>query len=433
MKTAIVGGGAAGFFLAVNLKEMVPEMDVCIFERGQRVLRKVELSGGGRCNCTNSFEHVADLSEVYPRGHRLMKRLFNVFDHRDAYAWFERHGVHLVTQDDACVFPASQDAHTITGCFLDEAHRLGTSIRTGSAIESLSQLRDYDFIAVTTGGCPKIHTPHSTLHPSHSTLHTSPSTLHTSPSTLHPSPSTHHTSPTWPLLEEAGVELVEPVPSLFTFNIADDQLRALMGIVSEATVMIPGTKMKAQGPLLITHWGMSGPAILRLSSYGARLLHENHYRLPLAVNWTGLRPDEVLAEIQLTAATHPQKKPTSVRPFGLTGRLWEYLVGKSLGHRATTTWAALSRKELNRLANTLTNDEYQIAGRAPFKDEFVTCGGIALSSVNASTLESKSRPGLYFAGEVLDIDGVTGGFNFQAAWTTAYVVASSIARKCKPA
>lgn len=386
MKTAIVGGGAAGFFLALNLKEMAPEMEVTIFERGQRVLRKVEVSGGGRCNCTNSFANVRDLSEVYPRGHRLMKRLFNVFGHRDAYAWFERHGVKLVTQEDGCVFPATQDSHTIINCFLQEARRLGINICTGANIESFSQLSDYDYVAVTTGGGSSAFTER---------------------------------------LEET---VVVSVPSLFTFAIDDERLHSLMGIVSEASVMIPGTKLKAQGPLLITHWGMSGPAILRLSSYGARLLYENHYRLPLSVNWTGIRPDDVLAELLQVVTINPQKKPATVRPFGLTGRLWEYLVQKSLGDRAGNTWASFSKKELNKLANVLCNDEYQIAGRAPFKDEFVTCGGIALSNINASTLESKRQPRRYFAGEVLDIDGVTGGFNFQAAWTTAYVVAQSIAK-----
>ena len=200
-----------------------------------------------------------------------------------------------------------------------------------------------------------------------------------------------------------------------------------MGIVTEATAMIPGTKLKASGPLLITHWGMSGPAILRLSSYAARLLYDNQYHLPLSVNWTNAKPDEVLQELYAIAAAHPQKQITNIRPYGLTGRLWEYIISKALGERSEGKWLSLNKKEMNRLSNMLTNDEYQIAGRAPFKDEFVTCGGVSLQSINSSTLESKTRPRLYFAGEVLDIDGVTGGFNFQAAWTTAYVVAKSIA------
>ena len=389
MKTAIVGGGAAGFFLAVNLKEMMPEMEVTIFERGQHVLRKVAISGGGRCNCTNSFASVGDLSEVYPRGHRLMKRLFNVFDNRDAYQWFERHGVPLVTQDDDCVFPASQDAQSIVGCLLGNARRLGVEIRTGRKIASLDELNGYDYIAVTTGG----------------TTSEKLSTVNYQLSTI------------------------SPCPSLFSFRIDDERLQALMGIVTEATAMIPGTKLKASGPLLITHWGMSGPAILRLSSYAARLLYDNQYRLPLSVNWTNAKPDEVQQELYGIAAAHPQKQIANIRPYGLTGRLWEYIIRKALGDRSEGKWLSLNKKEMNRLSNMLTNDEYQIAGRAPFKDEFVTCGGVSLQSINPSTLESKTHPRLYFAGEVLDIDGVTGGFNFQAAWTTAYVVAKSIAEK----
>ena len=389
MKTAIVGGGAAGFFLAVNLKEMMPEMEVTIFERGQHVLRKVAISGGGRCNCTNSFASVGDLSEVYPRGHRLMKRLFNVFDNRDAYQWFERHGVPLVTQDDDCVFPASQDAQSIVGCLLGNARKLGVEIRTGRKIASLDELNGYDYIAVTTGG----------------TTSEKLSTVNYQLSTI------------------------SPCPSLFSFRIDDERLQALMGIVTEATAMIPGTKLKASGPLLITHWGMSGPAILRLSSYAARLLYDNQYHLPLSVNWTNAKPDEVLQELYAIAAAHPQKQIANIRPYGLTGRLWEYIISKALGERSEGKWLSLNKKEMNRLSNMLTNDEYQIAGRAPFKDEFVTCGGVSLQSINPSTLESKTHPKLYFAGEVLDIDGVTGGFNFQAAWTTAYVVAKSIAEK----
>ena len=389
MKTAIVGGGAAGFFLAVNLKEMMLEMEVTIFERGHHVLRKVAISGGGRCNCTNSFASVGDLSEVYPRGHRLMKRLFNVFDNRDAYQWFERHGVPLVTQDDDCVFPASQDAQSIVGFLLGNARRLGVEIRTGRKIASLDELNGYDYIAVTTGG----------------TTSEKLSTVNYQLSTI------------------------SPCPSLFSFRIDDERLQALMGIVTEATAMIPGTKLKASGPLLITHWGMSGPAILRLSSYAARLLYDNQYRLPLSVNWTNEKPDKVLQELYGIAAAHPQKQIANIRPYGLTSRLWEYIIRKALGERSEGKWLSINKKEMNRLINMLTNDEYQIAGRAPFKDEFVTCGGVSLQSINPSTLESKSHPRLYFAGEVLDIDGVTGGFNFQAAWTTAFVVAKSIAEK----
>ena len=390
MKTAIIGGGPAGFFLAINLKEMRPEMAVTIFEKSKQVLAKVEISGGGRCNCTNSFAEVGDLSEVYPRGHRLMKRLMKGFSQEDAYNWFERHGVRLTTQEDQCVFPMSQDSHTIINCFLAEARRHNIEIRTEAKIDLLEQLSDYDFIAVTTGGSPKAD------------------------------------GLRW--LRDLGHEIETPVPSLFTFQIADEALHALMGTVVENVVtLIPGTKMRAEGPLLITHWGMSGPAILKLSSYGARLLAEQHYQAPLAVNWTKRRDTEVLTLLNEVMIRNAQKQLKTVPPCGLPSRLWVYLVEKCLGERSNGRWGSLNKKELNRLANLLSGgDSYQIVGRAAFKDEFVTCGGISLSAVNPATLESRHVPHLFFAGEVLDIDGITGGFNFQAAWTTAYTVACAI-------
>ena len=389
MKTAIIGGGAAGFFLAVNLKEMMPQMDVTIFERSRQVLAKVAISGGGRCNCTNSFEDITDLSQVYPRGHRLLKRLFNVFDYRAAYNWFEAHGVSLVTQDDHCVFPAAQDSRAIIDCFLALARHHHIEIRTNSKITSLEDVAGYDFVAVTTGGSPKGE------------------------------------GLRW--LAALGHEIEAPVPSLFSFAIHDRQLQALMGLVTEADTLIPGTKLRASGPLLITHWGVSGPAVLKLSSYAARYLAERHYQAPLSINWLQLNDHEATATLSEQILLQPKKLLTSHNPFGLQQRLWTYLVEKALTNRSHIRWSELNKKDVNRLVNVLLNDTYTIVGRAPFKDEFVTCGGISLKAVNPSTLESRHLPRLFFAGEVLDIDGITGGFNFQAAWTTAYTVACSIA------
>ena len=389
MKTAVVGGGAAGFFLAVNLKEMMPEMQVDVFERSNRVLSKVEVSGGGRCNCTNSFREVSDLSQVYPRGHRLVKRLFNVFNHQDAYRWFESHGVSLVTQDDECVFPQAQDSHAVIDCFLTLARRYQIAIHKGARVQALSELHDFDFVAVTTGGSPKGE------------------------------------GLRW--LAELGHEIETPVPSLFTFSIDDSRLHALQGlVVNDTTVHIPGTKLRADGALLITHWGLSGPAILRLSSYAARHLADNGYQAPLSINWLQHNEADTQAALYEMAVRQPQKQLTTCNPFELQQRLWSYLVEKALSSRSVVRWAELNKKDVNRLVNVLVNDTFQIVGRAPFKDEFVTCGGISLKAVNPSTLESRHVPRLYFAGEVLDIDGVTGGFNFQAAWTTAYTVARSI-------
>ena len=388
MKTAVVGGGAAGFFLAVNLKEMMPDMQVVIFERSHHVLAKVEVSGGGRCNCTNSFASVSDLSQVYPRGHRLLKRLFNNFDYQDAYRWFEEHGVPLVTQEDQCVFPQAQDSHAIIDCFLSLARRYHIAIRKGCKVQSLEDVSDFDYVVVTTGGSPKGE------------------------------------GLRW--LAELGHEIEAPVPSLFTFSIHDKQLQALMGVVTDVETMIPGTKLRANGPLLITHWGMSGPAVLKLSSHAARYLAEHDYQAPLAVRWLSLSDQEIASLLYEQVATQPKKQLTTYNPFGLQQRLWAYLVLKALDTRSQIRWTELNKKDVNRLVNVLLNDTYQIAGRAPFKDEFVTCGGVSLKAVNPSTLESRHVPHLYFAGEVLDIDGVTGGFNFQAAWTTAYTVALSI-------
>ena len=395
-KTAIVGGGAAGFFLAINLKEMVPDMQVTIFERSNKVLAKVEVSGGGRCNCTNSFAEISDLQMAYPRGHRLLKRLFKGFNHEDAYEWFENHGVELVTQDDECVFPKAQDSHAIIDCFLRLAQRYHIIIGKGRRIQQLDELEDYDYVAVTTGGSPKGE------------------------------------GLRW--LAALGHEIEAPVPSLFTLSINDKQLTALQGlVVDEVTAFIPGTKMKATGPLLLTHWGMSGPAILKLSSYAARWLAEHDYQQPLSIKWTPMTETEVQEQLHHAMVKEPQKQLTTFCPLQLPQRLWTYLLEKSIGERSRIRWSELNKKDINRLVNTLTNDSYQTSGRGTFKDEFVTCGGIALSSVNAQTLESKHVKNLYFAGEVLDIDGITGGFNFQAAWTTAYTVAKAICEAEKQA
>lgn len=389
-RVAIVGGGAAGFFLAINLKEMCPQLEVTIIEGGTRVLRKVEISGGGRCNVTNSFEDVGNLREVYPRGHRLMGRLFKLFDHRSAFQWFERRGVALVVQEDHCVFPRSQDAHTIIRLFQNEARRLGVIVKTGCKVQHLDELAAYDYICITMGGQPRAEG-----------------------------------------LSWLGQELAEPVPSLFTLSIGDEGLTRLTGLViAHAQAMIPGTKQRASGPLLITHWGMSGPCILKLSSYAARHLHDAGYRSPLLVNWLGIDEQEAMAVVGDMMRQWPQKLVTTVAPQPLQQRLWAYLAGKALGNRAAQApWGSLNAKEQRRLASVLTTDDYRITGRAPHRDEFVTCGGVALSAVNPQTLESRTRPGLFFAGEVLDIDGITGGFNFQAAWTTAYTVAQSIASR----
>lgn len=401
---AVVGGGAAGFFAAIAAKQTNPEARVTIFERGQKVLAKVLITGGGRCNLTNSFAQIMDLKQAYPRGDKMMKRLFNVFSHKDTWQWFEQRGVKLVKQDDECVFPISQSAQSVVDALTHEAHKLGVEVRTGYAVEAVKQMENGDLqllfkvqkpvtvqrAAITTGGSPQANALQ--------------------------------------YLANLGHNIVQPVPSLFTFNIADAAFKALMGTVVEgATVSLVGTKHKATGPLLVTHWGASGPAILKLSSYGARYVHDCDYQFPIAVNWIGLTNSALVAEhLQGIVDSNPRKFLTSVHPFGLPTRMWQYILEKTaLG--ADKRWDELGKKGLNKLVEALTNDQYKVTGKGAFRDEFVTCGGVSLSDINLNTMESKVCKNLYFAGEVLDVDAITGGFNLQAAWTTGFVAGKSMA------
>ena len=403
MKIAIIGGGAAGFFAAIHLKQWAPSAKVEILERTSKVLAKVKVSGGGRCNLTNSFAQVTDLSQVYPRGFRLLKRLFREFSNEDTYQWYENNGVPLVTQEDECVFPQAQDSDAVILCLKRQAMSLGVEVRTGCSVVSVERtgegalcvhlsdgtVNTFDRVLLTTGGAPKGE------------------------------------GHDW--LSALGHKIEKPCPSLFTFKINDSALTALMGIVVEhVQTAITGTKMRAEGPLLITHWGMSGPAILKLSSHGARYLAEHGYKAQLLINWSGdVTVDAVIADLMAIAGSSPRKQLVTVRPYGLQQRLWSYLIERC-GLPADRTWGELGKKGINRLVNVLTSDIYEIADRGTYKDEFVTCGGVSLDSVSSKTLESKVCAGLYFAGEVLDIDGVTGGFNLQAAWTTGYVAAKGI-------
>lgn len=403
---AIIGGGAAGFFCAIQLAEMRPDLSITIFEQQKKVLAKVEISGGGRCNCTNSFRDVTDLGQVYPRGAKLLKKLFKQFGPRDAFKWFEDHGVPLTIQEDQCVFPEAQDSHAIINCFLSEAQRLGIRIKLGSKVDDIEQLFNggYDYVVVTVGGLAKSNTSIS----GSSNANPSESCNAGSLFSIHPS-------------------ITERVPSLFTFNIKDKALTELMGtVVENAIASIPGTKFRSQAPLLITHWGMSGPAILKLSSHAALYLAERNYQSSLLINWTGeTNADAVRTHIIYIIEKNSQKLIDNIHPFNLQSRLWLYLLQKAQlqGKRC----GDIGKKGINKITDLLTNDSYQISSRSHYKEEFVTCGGVALDSVNRLTLESVHHPNLFFAGEVLDIDGVTGGFNFQAAWTTAYAVAKGIA------
>ena len=374
----IVGAGASGCFCAAQLHEALPGADIRIFEAGSKPLAKVAITGGGRCNLTNSFESIDNLKDAYPRGDKLMRRVFSTFDNRDTWEWFENEGVKLVLQDDNCVFPASQDAMQIVNLFLTRMRQLGVNILTKHKVESVKALMDeYDSVVVTTGGCSR--------------------------------------QDGLKMFEGLDLELVPPVPSLFTFNLPTSPVRDLMGtVVEDAQVSLAGTKYKASGPLLITHWGMSGPAILKLSSYAARHLAEVRYDSTLLVNWCGGDDlDSVRSELQKNAVKNPLKLVVNSHPEYIPSRLWTFLVTKSK-IREDARWAEIGPKGLNRLAETLSNDSYHIKGQSRFKEEFVTCGGVSLASINNKTLECVKHPGLYFAGEVLDVDGITGGFNLQA-------------------
>ena len=391
MNVAVIGAGAAGCFCAIALRRLLPDCAVTVYEAGPRPLRKVAVTGGGRCNLTNSFEGITRLQEAYPRGWQLMKRALGAFSAADTQAWFEREGVRLVTQPDGCVFPRSQDAMEIVRTLLRLMDRLGVEVRCNSKVDDIRTL-EADAMVVTTGG--------GALQ----------------------------------LLEGSGVAIEPPVPSLFTFNLGDDPVRTLAGtVVENASAALAGTKFRASGPLLVTDWGMSGPAILKLSSYGARYLSEQGYRAQLLVSWLGAQPDEDVRErLETLFAANPRKQLSSVHPQELTSRLWQHLLGKS-GVRGDLRCAEAGPRNLARLTEILQRDPYSVCGKSRFKEEFVTCGGVSLGDVNLQTLESKSRPGLFFAGEVLDVDAITGGFNLQAAWSTAMLAARGIASKTEKA
>jgi len=419
MKIAIIGAGAAGCFCATILKRLCPKAQIDVYESGKRPLQKVAITGGGRCNLTNSFDEVKSLNQVYPRGHNLMKRLFKRFDNHATMRWFENEGVKLVIQDDQCVFPQSQDAMEIVSTLLRGMQ--GVIIYCGQKVNEIipcvapkskdnldeniqryrintdSRSELYDKVIVTTGGSPALRG--------------------------------------MKFLEELNLEIVKPVPSLFSFNITDKNdkasLKDLMGIVVDRTeTSLAGTNFKADGPLLITHWGMSGPAILKLSSHAARWLYEKEYKANLCVNWqNGMNENEVRDLLHQLINDSPKKKIGTIHP--ITQRLWVYILNK-IGIDPDRRCAEVGSKQLNRLAATLTNDNYTVTGQSRFKEEFVTCGGVSLKNIDSNTLECKKHPGIYFAGEILDVDAVTGGFNLQAAWTMGYIVAQSIYEKQSP-
>lgn len=395
---AIIGAGAAGCFCAAELARLHPDWEVSVLEAAARPMQKLAVTGGGRCNITNSFQFVDSLADVYPRGANLMKRLLHSFSPEDCLRWFGERGVRFVTQSDGCVFPESQDAMQIVRTLERAMQEGGVRLLCRHKVTAIDN--DLAVHCLDASGGQK----GAVLHPDAVVLTTGGATAG--------------------LLSGTGTELVPDVPSLFTFKIADDGLRALMGtVVDNVTLGLTGTRFRSHGTLLLTDWGVSGPATLRLSSYAARWLSENQYRGTLLVNWLG--EGETNLRERLSAIAGSGRMVANSHLPELSDRLWRMLVGRA-GIRSDVRWSEVGSKGLSRLVNVITADTYEITGRARFKEEFVTCGGVALNEIRADSLESRRIPGLYFAGEVLDIDAVTGGFNLQAAWSTAWTVAHSL-------
>lgn len=398
MQIAIIGGGAAGFFAAISCKYHHPEAKVTIYEKTGKLLAKVKVSGGGRCNVTNACFNISQLAAFYPRGAKQLKKAFGTFSTKDTVAWFEKHHVSLKTEPDNRMFPVTDSSQTIIDCLLQEVNKLGIIIKQNHPIFAMEPLAGGGFhlvgkdnvtiqadkVIVTTGGSPKMEG--------------------------------------FDWLKQLGHDIEPPVPSLFTFNMPAEEIKKLMGLsVKHVTVRVQGTKLKEEGPLLITHWGMSGPAILKLSAYGARALNELNYNFKIQISWLGSLPEMEIRQIsEQHAVKHTRKKMLNLNPFEIPNRLWEFLLNK-IKLRDDITWGELGKKGHNKLVNILVNDVYEVKGKTTFKEEFVTCGGVSLQDVDFNTMQSKKCPGMYFAGEVLDVDGVTGGFNFQAAWTTGYI------------
>ena len=394
MNIAVIGGGAAGFMAAITAKEYSPDSKVVLFEKSNKVLSKVKISGGGRCNVTHACFSISKLSKNYPRGEKFLKKAFHQFYTKDTLDWFEKRGVKLKTEADNRMFPESNDSQTIVDCLFDQLDKLNIPLNYQSSIQKITRdeqgsldlhinnnILNFDKVIIATGGSP------------------------------------NKKGLQW--LNDLGLQTVDPVPSLFTFNMPSEKIKELMGVVAtNASVRVQESKVKQDGQLLITHWGMSGPAILKTSAWGARILAQKNYQFEVQVNWANL-PESQYQEI-IQENLKSKRSISNKNPFGLPNRLWLFILDK-LNVNHDLTWNNLNKKSINRLVNSLFCDTYKVLGKTTFKEEFVTCGGVALTEINPITMESKIQKGLYFCGEILDIDGVTGGFNFQSAWTTGFI------------
>ena len=404
----VIGGGAAGFFCAVNAARLHPLLKVVLLEKSSKLLSKVRISGGGRCNVTHACYSISDMIKKYPRGASFLKKAFHQFFTTDTIDWFAQRGVPLKTEPDGRMFPQSNTSQTIIDCLLDEAGKYKVEIVMNADVQTFYAANDglhqenfiiklsdqktieADYVCIASGGFPK--------------------------------------SSQFEWMTKAGHSIQVPVPSLFTFNIPQNQIVSLMGIsVENATVKVVGSKLQQSGPMLITHWGLSGPAVLKLSAWAARELAQKDYHFTIHVNWLPAYNENTLKDkIQQVRFEIATQKIVNRNPFAIPSRLWEYFL-QQCGIDADSRWADLPAKEQNKLIKILCAQELDVKGKTTFKEEFVTAGGIQLSEIDVNTMQSKIVPNLFFAGEVLDVDGVTGGFNFQSAWTTAWIAAKSIA------
>ena len=399
MKVAIIGGGAGGFFCAINIKQYYPQAQIHIFEKTSKVLSKVAVSGGGRCNVTHACFEPAELALCYPRGGKFLKKLFYEFNPQNTIQWFEDKKIKLKTEDDGRMFPISDSSQTIIDCFLEQAKKQNIPICTQNEICKIKPLEKgfqifinkqakplfFDKVVLAIGGQNRLDK--------------------------------------YEWLSNLNLEIMPPVPSLFTFNIPNDPIKELMGLSSQVKLQVKESKkLQNEGALLITHWGMSGPAVLKLSAWGARHLAEQDYQFDLQVNWLKDSEDNLKEKIADFRKQKGAALPQNHHFTDLPKRLWYFILEKA-GINPLKKWADLNKNDINQLCEVLLRDIYKVSGKTTYKEEFVTCGGIALEEIAPQTMASKKYPDLYFTGEVLDIDGITGGFNFQAAWTTAWIAA----------
>ncbi len=402
----VIGGGAAGFFCAINAARQNPLLTVIILEKQNKLLGKVKVSGGGRCNVTHKCYEIAELVKSYPRGQQFLKKAFHWFNANHTISWFAERGIELHIEPDGRMFPTSNSSQTIIDCFTAEAAKYGVQIKQSTEVVEVLPFNQQwtvttknntitaDYICIAAGG--------------------------------------YATVDKFSWLQKLGHSIAPPVPSLFTFNLPKNPITELMGLaVTKVSVKIAGTKWQSNGPLLVTHWGLSGPAILKLSAWAARDLANTQYKFRALINWLGDISENQLREKWLVLRQSiPSQKLTSRNPFGLPTRLWQFLLDTA-EVTEKVRWGELTTVTQNKLIQLLTAHAFDVNGKTTFKEEFVTCGGIQLQEVDPNTMESKKQPNLYFAGEILDIDGITGGYNFQNAWTTGWIAAKSISDKIK--